>query len=292
MIRVLATDLDGTLFYPKAHFTGMVPSNRRFLRRFVKEGNEVVIISGRGIRILPKLEMTVRTPLTFLGCNGAFLYEDGRFYLPQPIDNGEACDLFAACKDSYSILAWALFDDTENMYLYTRPCSWLVKNGVRLYNALSGFRRERMIFDDALFLRMLDHGHIYKLMLTFGLGEVSNRLAFETNLALKTRFGDRFTFVVSQNAVEISARNVSKGNGLMRFCKDRGIDPNTVAVCGDSGNDISMFDQFAHSFAMAQAPAFVQEHANHIIRRVSDVEEYLRHPELLAKDRLSGSRKE
>jgi hydroxymethylpyrimidine pyrophosphatase-like HAD family hydrolase len=101
---------------------------------------------------------------------------------------------------------------------------------------------------------------------------------------LKEKYGDTFTFAVSGTAVEITAKNVNKGNTLLEYCQLNGISKDEVIVCGDSGNDIPMFERFPHSFAMAQSPDYVINRANHIINKVCDVEKYILDESLLAND--------
>ena len=47
MKKILALDLDGTLFYPKGHKRLVSKKNTSFLKRFVEEGNKVVLVTSR-----------------------------------------------------------------------------------------------------------------------------------------------------------------------------------------------------------------------------------------------------
>ena len=47
MIKVLATDLDGTLFYPKRKISLISGKNKKFLRKFVKEGKKVILVTAK-----------------------------------------------------------------------------------------------------------------------------------------------------------------------------------------------------------------------------------------------------
>ena len=59
MNKLLATDLDGTLFYPKEKKRMIEDSNLKVLRDFADEGNEVVIISGRSLNYCLKVKKRV-----------------------------------------------------------------------------------------------------------------------------------------------------------------------------------------------------------------------------------------
>ena len=51
MIKLLATDLDGTLFYPKRKFTLMTRKNAKFLKDFYNAGGKVMLVTGRNYNI-------------------------------------------------------------------------------------------------------------------------------------------------------------------------------------------------------------------------------------------------
>ena len=51
-MKVLATDLDGTLFYPKDKKNIICLENLKFIRDFIDEGNKVILISGRSFDFL------------------------------------------------------------------------------------------------------------------------------------------------------------------------------------------------------------------------------------------------
>ena len=46
--KVLVTDLDGTLFFPKRHLVMIPKKNVEFLRKWVAAGNRLVLNSSRG----------------------------------------------------------------------------------------------------------------------------------------------------------------------------------------------------------------------------------------------------
>ena len=64
------------------------------------------------------------------------------------------------------------------------------------------------------------------------------------------------------------------------------LDINEVAVCGDSGNDLYMFARFPHTFAMEHSPEHFKSQANHVISRISGLQEYLDNPSLLENDKI------
>ena len=66
MKKLLAVDLDGTLFYPQRRFALMTRKNLKFLKDFIADGNEVVVATGRNCRMLKKIEKKLGTKLTMM----------------------------------------------------------------------------------------------------------------------------------------------------------------------------------------------------------------------------------
>ena len=61
---------------------------------------------------------------------------------------------------------------------------------------------------------------------------------------------------------EIFNKTASKGNALIKFCKNNGIDLENVIAIGDNENDISMIDVAGVGAAVANAPDLVKAHAD------------------------------
>lgn len=84
MKKLLAVDLDGTLFYPQRRFALMTRKNLKFLKDFIADGNEVVVATGRNCRMLKKIEKKLGTKLTMIGCKGSFTRTDDKFLASYP----------------------------------------------------------------------------------------------------------------------------------------------------------------------------------------------------------------
>ena len=78
MIKLLATDLDGTLFFPKRR-THLIPSrNKKFLRKFVAQGGKVVLVSSRGDAFLDRTVKRIGVPIDYIGTDGTLVKIDGK----------------------------------------------------------------------------------------------------------------------------------------------------------------------------------------------------------------------
>ena len=80
----------------------------------------------------------------------------------------------------------------------------------------------------------------------------------------------------SNNAIEITNIQCSKGNAILKYICIKGISKEDVYVVGDSGNDISMFKEFKeNSFCMSHAHRVVKKYSNNIIDKFVDLKKWL-----------------
>ena len=287
MIKLIATDLDGTLFHPRRLIHGITNRNRYFLRDFLDNGNDLLLASGRCPSIVDNMEHALKHRISFLGCNGGFLYEDGKVFNPLPLDRERILELTANSYESFGIAGWLLFDDSEYISaLLTKNTPAYIPWIAPFSRMLTGFYNIRVKTDRKNFWDTLAHKNTYKLQACFGFGEKHSQETNQAYLAMTTRYKDVFSIVVSGIVIEITNPKANKGDGVMAYCREHGIAPDEVFVIGDSGNDLTMFSRFPHSFAMANAPKHIQEGANHVVKGVYELQHYLDHPELLEGDTI------
>ncbi len=84
----------------------------------------------------------------------------------------------------------------------------------------------------------------------------------------KDRFDDDATIVQSQTYyLDVTALNANKGNGIEALTKAMDVPLSATCAIGDQANDLPMLERAALSIAMGNAPAEVQDAANHVTRR-------------------------
>ena len=70
MSKILAVDLDGTLFYPMGRKQLVSDKNIEFLRKFIDQGNRVVLVSSRNEDTISKVIKEIDREVDFIGVNG------------------------------------------------------------------------------------------------------------------------------------------------------------------------------------------------------------------------------
>jgi len=274
MQKVLATDLDGTLFYPQRKMTMIPHRNVAFIRRFIKAGGKVVLCTSRNREYTERVIAKIGYPLDVVGGNGTYIIADGQVMKDMSLDNKIATEIFQYLDKNVPVRAWMIQTRDHGIVLYVKEISFFLRMFYQVYYAAQGIYRQPYTFGNRLFRRELKKGQLYSLILYFGAHKGADENAKTINYYIR----DHYPSVESswtQKIIEITPAECSKGLALKKYCDAKGIAYGDVYVVGDSGNDISMFKNFEHSYVMNHAAPSVKKYAKHIIRRFPEMEAYL-----------------
>jgi hydroxymethylpyrimidine pyrophosphatase-like HAD family hydrolase len=194
MIKLLATDLDGTLFYPKRRFSLMTKANQKFMADFYHAGGENVLVTGRGKRVSGKVQKKLGIPISVLGCNGAFVYEDGKYVTSHPMDKNALMDLYMKLRTNFGIIAWLVLDDTDEIKIAaTNVGNWL-KLGAFTMNFFNFTYSEKFIASEPRLIESIAKGTVYKIMPIFGITPAASDKASRAYVALQEKYKDKFYY--------------------------------------------------------------------------------------------------
>ena len=100
-------------------------------------------------------------------------------------------------------------------------------------------------------------------MVLFGISHKKAKLiAKEANKDVFNKFGNLCASCWTDQAIEISAIECTKSNGISLIAKEYGIDKKDIIVMGDSGNDIPMFkDFYENSYCVSRSPETIKKYA-------------------------------
>ena len=274
MKSLLATDLDGTLFYPQRKTTMIPRRNVAFLRRYIDDGGKVVLVTSRNREYADRVIAKIKRPLDIIGGNGTYIIADGQTIQDEHLENHLAEELFDFVEKNFKIRAWMLQSREKGLCLYVGDISYIKKKMYQLYYAWQGVYKEPYLFGNPLFLEQLKSAQLYKLMMYFGFHKDASENAKKTNAYIREHYPSVESSWIRQ-FIEITPLGCNKGEGLKKYCQIKGFSPDEVHVVGDSGNDIAMFKSFKNSYCMDHASPAVKKYANHIISRFPELERYL-----------------
>lgn len=272
--KVIATDLDGTLFYPKKRVFMMSKNNRKFLQNFVDNGGRLAIVSGRNRFFAEKLQKNLKRRVDVLGCNSSFIEVDGKVIRDVHMDNEKLLNFIKEVKKDFPVTGFLLMSKNYNLVAVQKDFWWFHNIGYHIYFWSEGTYREPFVQSDDVFLKEVTTGEVYKLMLFFGITKKAKQKAMLANKELRKKYPD-FEFSWCGELIEVTAKGCSKAEGIKIYLDYLKINSDNVMVVGDSGNDISMFQAFENSFCMEHSPLTISKYANYVIRSVDELALYL-----------------
>lgn len=242
MIRLVATDLDGTLLGPDGR---MPAGNVDALRAAHAAGVQIAIATGRPVRWLDCLDPIAGLHPYVIASNGAVVYDlrERRVVLAHAFDAGQLAEVCALIRAAVPGVRFALergdlfgvepgtpsrlLDDPRTLVL---PLNALIEHIPAPVKVLA-YATE--VTSDALGVRVMDAG-------------------------------DRATVTTSFTGIdfglaELSVPGVTKGRALTELAGRLGIDAADAVAFGDMPNDASMLAWAGRGFVMADGHASLVE---------------------------------
>ncbi|HSO51461.1 MAG TPA: HAD family hydrolase [Actinomycetes bacterium] len=242
-IRLVASDLDGTLLLPDETVS---ERTRAALAAAKEAGITVVLVSGRQPRSLGPIAERIGVGGIAICANGALIWD---------LDAGTLIDATPLAADLAARLVHALREAIPGVLF-----------AVELER---GFGHERGWAEDPAAVRPealeadaleLITGPVVKLLLrhpTLPFAELADK-------ARQAIGDDAVATWAGLRLVEISAAGVTKAYALERLCDRLGIDASEVVAVGDMPNDLAMLEWAGTAVAVANATEEVLEAADEV----------------------------
>lgn len=276
MGKLLATDLDGTLFYPKKRIGMIKRKSLLFLRRHIDNGGRLVLVSGRNSEYLAKVVRKIRRPVDVIGCNASFIICNGKFIRNVDFDVRRTTEVLNKITAEFPIKGMFIMSADNRFVIREKFNSYLYRIVYKIWNFFQGVYREPSYVSQGQFDEIVSSGKAKKIMLFFGVGTKNINKAKVANRIIREKYSDVVEASWSDEFIELSPSGCSKSEGLKYYTDYLKINRNDVYVVGDSGNDISMFLDFSeHSFCMSHALLSVSKFAKHVIKHFSDIEKFM-----------------
>ncbi len=235
MIKLVASDMDGTLLNSKKELT---KRTRDAIAALVSRGIHFVAASGRQhFNLFEVFERAnLRDGVSFLAENGAILFDGREEIFVDRIEPELVREVVTAARAIEGV--YPVLDGVKSAYFED-------DNEELLYQANHYFAKRQRLPD---VLSCLEFDEICKIALL----DVSG--AEKGVYRAMQPFSDRAQVLLSgPEWVDLINYGVSKGEALTLLCRRYGIERNEVMAFGDYLNDIEMLKACAYSFAMKNA---------------------------------------
>ncbi|AAK78501.1 hypothetical protein BJV85_003495 [Clostridium acetobutylicum] len=245
MIKLIATDMDGTLLRSNGEFPNEFPL---ILDSLLNKNIMFSVASGRQYFTLKDNMAGFEDKITFIAENGAFIVKDGK-------------ELFAKTLDRDMLSK--VVDDAKKV----PDCKLVLcgKKSAYVLDKSSAFIEEvEKYYHKSAVVNSLDEidDEFFKIAICDYKGSANN-----SNVLLSPKWGKLFQLTVSGDIwLDIGRNDVNKGTAI-KFLQDKfNINENETMAFGDYYNDVSMLQSVYHSYVMENAPDGVKKHGRFIAK--------------------------
>lgn len=244
-IRLVVSDVDGTLVDRDKK---LAPATIDAVERLRAAGIGFTIISARPRSGMMPIADTLGIDDPMGAFNGGIIFKrDGTLLCQHHIDPAVAKGVFALVAEA-AVDRWVFADD--HWYAST-------DQGHHVDHERVASNQQPIVTAD--FTPYYDRAD----KLTFVSDDAA--LLGELHERVRKAFGDKATVVQSQTYyLDVTARAANKGEGVTLLAEAMTTPLAAVAVIGDQGNDIAMFERAGLSVAMGQGPAEVRAKADFV----------------------------
>lgn len=233
---LIALDLDGTLLKDNKKIS---ISTARYLKRLEKQGNLIVLNSGRAPRQIKDYYKFLKIKSPYIAYNGALILDpldDSFKSIEYKIDKEFIKTLYNETINKEVVSAFSenltdIYYDNEDYFLF----NFFTKSNLNLHK---GDIAENIKEDS----------FIYVMKLKDNISEIEKEKLAKRVKELNPNYRIRFWW--DYGYAEIHHETVSKASSLMELVKRENIRVENVLVFGDAGNDLEMLTSFPNSFFM------------------------------------------
>ena len=253
-VRLIATDLDGTLLDPSGR---IAEAEAEAVRAASQAGIVVVVATGRPLRWLDVLAPIADADPLVVASNGAVVYDlhadtvVRSHTLDVPLIGALAHDLRGALPGLLFALEEGRRFSTEDAWAYHLP------------DASRSLAQEESVTRRGAWASVLaEAGDVVKFLALHPDADPDDLLAEATDV-LGGRAEVTHSVTAGRRALlEMSAPGISKAATIAELAAERGITPAQVAAFGDMPNDLAMLEYAGMPFVMANGhPALLERFA-------------------------------
>lgn len=274
MPKVLATDLDGTLFYPKRKIHLIAKKNRAVLQRHHHRKGKIILVTGRNVPFVQKTMRKIGFETDMIACSGAYVKAGSRVLKDQTLSRDEALSIFQTVADCIPTFAVSAFPRVGKIHIYYHHAGFLLSFLFSMIYYYQGTYAEPKVSGYQPFMKKMMEGEVYKLVFYFGVGKKGKALARKAQTCLEEKF-ENMEIAREGNLLEIVSPGCNKAEGLRLLSQYEQFSLQDLVVVGDSWNDVPMFAICSESYCMQHAEEDVKKQANHTIQHFIDIETHL-----------------
>ncbi|WP_297205603.1 Cof-type HAD-IIB family hydrolase [uncultured Brachyspira sp.] len=247
MIKLIATDLDGTLLNNNSEISNY---NKKVLKKLMNNGIEIIFSTGRPFEGMKRYKDIIENDNHSIVFNGAIIADsNGDFIYNKPINKDTAMyiiDIYNKYKH-------------KDIYLHVYSGNQYIVSEEDIY--FKRYIEKENITDTVIGLDNAKDFYFSK-MLFIGERYILETIQDEVKNNIKADISFSHT-----NFLEILAYGINKGSALKWLCDIKGIKREEIVAFGDNYNDIEMLKYAGTGVAVENAEGDVKKNADYICLR-------------------------
>lgn len=263
MIKLVACDLDGTLF--NSNMT-VSDTNTQAVKNAQNNGIEFLIATGRAPRESRSILKDADLNTGFINLNGALVFnEEGKLIVKHSIPTNKSIQIINLLHD-----AGFYFEIVTEKQVYSENLEQRITNVAHLMvdlNPLLDFRQAVAISAGNKTITNMKQVPSFTKLLSAPKIEVMKFIAFDSRgheafADVKdeiAKLGDLVVTSSSSSNIEINAVKAQKGLALLDYAKLKNIKQNEIAAIGDNLNDESMIRAAGVGVAIGNAIPLIKD---------------------------------
>ncbi|AND80405.1 MULTISPECIES: Cof-type HAD-IIB family hydrolase [Streptococcus] len=253
MIKLVATDLDGTFLAPDGSFDRQRLAN--LLDKFQEQEIVFVAASGRSLITLEKLFAAYTDRIAFIADNGSLVKASGELLFEASISPQQYQEIAALLSQSPYMSSYDfLLSGRQGAYLHTEASSDYYSFISRYYDNIQYVSDFSAVSDTIL-----------KLTANF-----SEKTLKEGEAWFNKQVDYARAVTTGFSSVDIILKNINKRVGLEHLCRKYGIASSQVLAFGDNLNDFEMLSFAGTAVATGNARSEIKDLADAVIGSCAD----------------------
>lgn len=244
---LLVSDIDGTL---NNKIRKLPKANKLKIKEYVENGGYFTLCSGRNLQSLTPhyKKLGIDTPALFLNGAGIYDFKTSKMLSFTGVSS-QAEDAIMKCAGLLKGAEVSVFTDDMIYHVKPKIFGYVMSRVDNLDNTVC---KDFTNIPRGKWGKIIFFGlpHILKKVLEFFNSEEVKPLCNAFRSSLLT--------------VEVVAKDVDKGKGVMRLAEILGIEKENIAAIGDYYNDVAMLKTVSHPACCGQAPADIKQLSEYV----------------------------
>ena len=249
MIKLIATDLDGTLLGDDK----VIPQEIFGLTKELKKlGILFVPASGRSPYTLRENFRPIADEIDYICDNGAVALADGEIVLSNPVPRDVVLDVLEFCKH----------EDVHVLLCGTKTTYLAPVEGTKYEPHVRPYYFRRMAFDEL--------SEVPDDVNKIAICDMRNPKSGSYERLVKMLSGRAVATISGEIWMDVMQNGVNKGKALEALQKYHNITKEETVAFGDFYNDVPLLERAAYAYVMKNAPADMFSHGNLVAESNND----------------------